>query len=773
LPGTPFDMLFGPDEALWVSLPGQGVLARVQVAARMGPDADGGVPVVTQSPDDVAPPFLMDSAIENPKYFGVPKPTSFALGAPQDDGPPFVSYCGLGYDYTPNPLILPTAPRDTKVGAVAPSRLRYDQFSGLLFVADQNLPVLHVFSLGTDGTLTTRGALPVGATLKDFALTPLVPADSPALFTGAPISNPEGPQKRYLYGLETNGSLLAFELKTSETGASLVPLKAPVPDRFQDRLLMNSRVAVGAALEVIDTRPTSPENCGTGKNGVPVTVTPGDQTSIVTQLQRQFDQAKKDLTDAEKSGTDQQIADATRERDAAERRLEIAQLAGPRQLRGVFLTVISLAGEINVFDILDLDVDCRAETSCSQTSGDGQTNPLLEGSARQTGTEPAPVSVQRNAPRLVIGKEPEVQVSTVAAFQVPTCGPGYVAAVAPVTSDVENSQRLICVIADPWSQRDQNWTMATDATIPGLLMSGGVFEEAKDANGVVIEDQLILRAPAGISLCGRGAQDGQDDVVVVLDGSPANLADKCPTPTTGSETHLKILEAHDDYLVLRALARGTEDNIEALAELDDQLLDPGETLSTLRTQARDRANAEVDNLLFCFPEFVTFEVRTGNTLVRPDCPAEGECPANRAPRSPDGSQITNADQLAVQKNYLVTGTVSGYLHRTTVDAEGRCVEDTSKDPRYRARARPGQYFENTQVGFILSPEADTNVNLVTSQGSSVVREGIASVDLPAARPTSIRYFPYTNNLFVVDSATQGLRLMDLSPFSTDDDAVYR
>lgn len=780
LPATPYDMFIGPDEALWVSLPEEGLLARIQVAPRGAAPSD--------SDDDplLDDPFLMAPGGQvpaDPEYFRVPVPSSFELGEPQSEVPAYLSSCGLGYEYRPGEATLPVAPRAPGEGSVSPAQMRYDRESGLVFITDLNLPVLHVFSLSSEGALVTRGSIPVGVPLTNIALSPYVPAVAPDLFPPPADAEPVEPntdQKRYLYGLDTNGTLLAFELKTSETGASVVPIKAPVPDRYQDRLLMLTRSAVGAALEVVDTRLTSPEPCGIGAGDQEVH--PDGQTSIVSQLQTQLNAANKALEQARKGGDQADIHDKTIARNKAQRRFEIARDAGPKQLRGVFLFVATMAGEINVFDILDLDVRCRAETSCNPATVPGEGHPLLEGSGDvQSGTSPQALAVQRNAPRLQLGQEPTVQVSSTSAFEIPMCGAQYVGADEPtVTVGMgagATEEPLICLIGDPWAQRDQTWTAQVDAAIPGLQMSGAVLEENKDADGAVIEDQLIVRAPAGLSLCGRGAQQGRDDVVVILGGTPVNPVSDCPAFTTGSQPRLKILEAHDDHLVVRALGV-SEGNTETVAELDDNILNLPPFLQSARNEARKEAADEVDRLLDCFPAFVTFEVRTGNTLVREPCPEEGECDPNRLPGvrvEPNVPYVapTAREDLRIEPNYLVTGNVSGYLHRTIVGPDGTCVDDPAKDPRYRARTKVGEFFENTQLGFKLSPQAGTVANITTSQGAVVLRATIVSNSLPSARPTSIRFFPYTNELFLVDSATQGLRRLDLSPFGPDPSAIYR
>ncbi|MFT3922457.1 MAG: hypothetical protein QM778_07985 [Myxococcales bacterium] len=790
LRSMPRDMFYGPDEALWVSLPEAGSLARVKLAPEgVAPNPDPSVPLDPNAPID---PFLTDANGVNvlPDYFRVPAPSPEELALPVNDAP-YLAVCGLGHNYTSGTTELPLAPRVAGEGIPSPTVMRYDPLSGFLFVADQNLPVLHVFSLSTDGVLTTRGSVAVGEPMKDFVLTPTLPAEvsQQALFTHDPLYSESTDSKRFLYGLDPRGGLMAFELRTSASGASLLPLKAPVPERYQDRFQMLSRSAVGVALEVVDTRPDDPNNCGNGIDvvtqenadgeltavtAVPKSFSPDGSRSIVTQMQSEAAEGNKAFDRANKTNNAALIAQATAVRNQAQGYFEIARDAGPTQLRGVFLFVVSMAGEVNVFDLLDLDVQCRAQTSCvpppppetppadapvdeTPVTQQDETSPLLVGAAVQTGTSPLSLGVQRNAPRLTFSQEPVASVSNVAAFtSPPECGAEYVPA------DRDTAQP-VCLIADPWVERDQSWNAQVDAPITGLTFSGAILQKNENTRELP-SDQLAIYAPAGISLCGRGAQATLDDVVAILGATATTNDDTCPVPTTGNEIRLKILDAFDDHLVVRALGLTTPDgdampnavaNTEAEAELTD--LDDQNTDIGNETTRRQNREAEVNHLLRCYTEYVTIQVRSGSSLVRELCVDEGNCPAYLPPMLTDNN-------VSISKPYLVSGTVAGYLHRTIADANGRCVDDPARDPRYQSHAKVGELFENPQLSFTLTSEAGTAVSVVVSQGSSVQRVNIASTDLPSARPTSLRWFPFAQSLFLVDSATQGLRRLELAPF---------
>ncbi len=783
--GAPRDMLFGPDEALWLTLPDLGLLARVQVGAAKDVLADGGVGADAGGGEEPDSPFLMVGAGENavpavPQYFRVPGNQIARAEALTTDAPAYVAACGLGYAFEPRPAELPRAPEAVVEGTPAsqPTRMRYDALSGLLFVSDRVMPVLHVFSLGVDGSLVTRGAVPMGAPVRDFAFTAYVP-ETVDIFSQEPISSEATDQKRYLYALDDrDGSLMQFALETGADGAKVTPLAPPMPVRYRDRSLM---FGVGSVLEVVDTRGLSPETCGAG-------VEPKNKNTIARQLEIQLTSNAREIAATEQKRADARVAGAEQEeidqlsieldtlrteRPKLQRRYDIAAAAGPTTLRGVFLMVVSLAGEVGVLDILDLDVPCRARTSCVDEDGDEKPLRTTQAQLLDKST-PVPLAVQRNALRLLAGREPTVAVSPTTAFVEPDCTTPslgddgstwspYVAAAGGTN---------ICVPPDPWNQQDNQWSIEEDRVLPGLAFTSGYVTrvaasdlEADTGNvdadaGVAggdesddlapLDQMLWVHAPQGTNLCTRGAQDGVGDQVLIQ-GAPASNPSTCTAPVSGDQPALKIIRAYDDRLLVRALGR-TEGSV-----IDDELKTRDERNAD--AAYAQRAAAEAAKIIECYPEFVGFQLRVGDERVNAAGAGVG----------------SNEEAVEVRKVLLVLGSTTGFLSRMKTDEGGRCVLDPEKDPRFRARTVRGRPFQNTSLAFTLATDLNrTSAVIGTVGGRTILSSSVVPQnDYPDALPKSIRFFPTTNDLFVVDSANQGLKRFTLNPFGRDTTAVYR
>jgi hypothetical protein len=658
-----------------------------------------------------------------------------------------------------------------------PTRLRFDELTGLLFVADAELPVLHLFSVSGEGGLVSLGALPTGAPVRDFVLTAEVPDVTPE----PSMLDEEAPSKRYLYALdERDGSLMAFALDASPEGASLTPILAPLAEQYADRL---RSPGAAVALDVIDTRGLSPEPCGVGADGqlvaqgedieetlrgefndasraardaddelaevrerlreprqqlreleseladaradletaldnAPEPPTEESQAEIaeleaqIGELEGQVSTRQMELAPLE--AEEDELVDSIDAREAAEQRYLIARDAGPRQLRGVFVVVVGLNGTVSVIDVLDLDLHCREAQSC-EPNGE-----LAGGSA-------TPVGVRRHATRLSTVAQRNPLVSGPDTLEDIDCAgvlEGY------VTLDGADTD-LACVPADPWNQLDQTWSIEQERAIPGLaIQAAAIADESDGVPGfdALAEDQLILLAPAGLNLCergllanegppalGEGAESPGDEVVwdriVIVSEPPEHLRGDCESPAAGSEISLFIDEAYADRVVVRP---------DPKSDLDD---------------------VTPEYLRRCYPDLLDFQVRTGE--------------------DPKG-------EMNAAQEYLVTGTATGYLHRVTTRVDGRCAIDPRLDERLRSRARAGELFVNPYVAFeINAEEPPTSLVIQVISGRSELREtvydpGTTFVD---ALPVSVRFFPYTNDLFIVDSASQGLRRFALSPFT--------
>ena len=124
--------------------------------------------------------------------------------------------------------------------------------------------------------------------------------------------------------------------------------------------------------------------------------------------------------------------------------------------------------------------------------------------------------------------------------------------------------------------------------------------------------------------------------------------------------------------------------------------------------------------------------------------------------------------------FLVTASNRTLDHRVVADDDGACVIDTARDPLLHARIPfsdgPYEPFTNAFLSFQLSETASQNANQVVTISLSQTFNSVQNLVFDPAQgrrdalPVTVQYLPYTDNLFVVDSARQGLRIFTLSPF---------
>lgn len=703
LPGRPGDMVLapesGPDAALWITLPELALLARIELS------------------DDPEQPFALDEsrAPREAAYYRIAPLGGLEAPQPIAEADAYQAVCGLGSDFVPATYSLPLAPRATTAQAIRPTRLRYDATSGLLLVSDSAAPVLHAFALGAGGSLTALSALPTGVPLRDFVLTPPVPAlapAQPALQTPA-LPDPAAPTRRYVYAIEEarDGLVMSFAFEQEQPGAQprLQPLLAPAPDdRFADRLRLQ---APSTALAVIDTRARSSYVCGQESDA-----------ELEQQREALESMMASDLDEGERQ---------TLER--VEARLSLSEEAGAAQLRGVFVAATAADGRLTIIDVLDLDLACRARDACAPCT-DPVACPAPNLDRPVDEDERNALAVRRHAARRQRAGAVEATISGQAASLFGESCP--VSSRPALTAD--DGRVLVCVPKDPWATYNETWQVRYRGVLPGFPVASGALEHAatpipgRAAHVPAPQPgQLTLHVPRGVDLCRRGVEVG--DVVAVV-GAPAERASECEPPTSSNARLLRVLEVFDDGVVVEALDESGERPAEAL----------------------DR-DAMYEELARCYPDQVGFEIRA--------------------------------------RDYLVTGTnIVSYVHRVVANEQGRCVIDESKDPRFTVRPQQGEVppgqpegefepeghwrFENPYVSFTIALRGRNEPR--TSRDSSVqVRNAATALTvnntdgrIVDALPVTVRYLPEVGDLFVVDTASQGLRRYDLVPFEWDR-SIYR
>jgi hypothetical protein len=619
--------------------------------------------------------------------------------------------------------------------------------------------------------------MPVGAPLRDFAVTPEVPALGPsyASLLDDTYYQDAGATTRYLYAIDQrDGSLMAFSLTFAAGVPKLVPLLAPAPARDVAHRTLNraDRFSLGGdglsarALEVVDTRARvradGLRNLSKDEDGNLIgdldfddqrCHIEGDRDKWLKKLQSDADDAEKKFAGSDSLS---QLEQKKRQRDwlIASEELSVPTNAGAGALRGVFLMVATTRGQLSVLDIHDLDLECRAKQQCA-VSPDVDTGVLIE----------------RHTPRLSGNSQATVTVSppNELAPRNDKCPAGY------ALNDEDSDEDRVCVSQDPWAfQGNLSVTINYEAPFTPVIYNG-VFEAADDG-------RLLLKGPPGIDLCARGANAADRLLVGILrqPDSAEKSGGKCPVTSFSAAPRMRVVEARRDALLL-----------EPLPTSEAKEGDPG--------HSEAKIEIDVETAIACYREFVDFDLR-------------------------------------LDDQYFVA-TPSGYQHRNMSAADGTCTRDESLDPRLTSRARIDSEFVNQFMALTLTgekvtvdagaeeepedrpPEEDGGVEPPEEDGGVEPPEEDGGVEPDAARadagaldeaeiarrrdvnpgitiaksvlpisasiatlntgrsdalPHRVRYFAENNYLFVVDQASQGLRRFFLTPtFRADDDSVFR
>lgn len=719
LPVAPADMKLGPgplgpDSALWVTLPERGLIARIDLAEvpverGVNPDGTPG-PFFTKPADAFT---LVDSANgrvpKQPEWFSVPAAPSAAPLQPLSEAE-YTAICGMGFEFRAAKRTLPLAPRAAGTTEVQPSELHFDKASGLLLVSDRVAPVIHVFATGEDGSLTALAALATGSPVRTFVLTPPVPAAAVDLTAvPLPVATVPPATKRYLYASDAQGRLAVFDFSSAGVGATpvLQPLLTPAPGLgFADRIETPQPIV---ALEVIDTTSESDYVCG---------------QDVYTTLVADRDAKRAQVNAAAEA--DRPVLQ--RELDRLNGKIAIHDTAAPNYLRGVFVVAAAASGTVSIIDVHDLDASCRARRECcaNDTCTGTPATPGPDGlTIARTPASREAVAIRRHAVRRSLAGSIEAAASNDAALRKATAPE---AQCRPIAESFQQLGTLsACAPADPWTQLTQTWTVRYQGVLPDARTGGAAFRLLDDAT-----DTLEVLAPVEFENCATGVEVG--DLVAVI-GRPqtAQRSSACPDPTPETAVLLEIVEARNDRLVVKP----------SQAYLDTS----GRTADQVQ-----------NGLLECYPDLVGIEVRA--------------------------------------KSFLVTSSANIYLHRVITDPAdpegGTCIEGPNKDPLLTSRLvevvdpedltkppvdvkdRTHLVFKNPYVEFTLADvPADTlpksrEVSVSVLEGSTAltVSSVVVSDGVSDALPATMRYVPGVGNLFVLDTAGQGLRRYTLRPFQT-------
>jgi hypothetical protein len=574
LPSAPEDMILGPDQALWVTLPDRGLIMRIALPAV--PDDGQAVDAFLMSDPTSATRLPMQ-----PAPFGM-NPVTGSPALPVEEETAYTTSCGLGHAEATAKFTLPIAPRMTPSGdKVEPARLYFDQESGLLFVTDRSAPGLHVFRPGSDGTLTSLGSVPTGQPVHELVITPRVPTDAIAgaglLARTIPAEDQASETKRYLYAIDALGTVMVFDFAAAEDGGLpvLTPLLTPAPDvmqqRYADRIGFPISSQHVQTLALIDTRTQSSYVCG--------------QESIDDLKTRKSELPKSSL-----------VAEEQREIDRLKARIDIHDTADSAHLRGVFVAVASTNGVLSMIDVHDLDAACRAQRFCCASDGqEPGPNSVPATCVAETLIAPRSVdaqdslAVRRHTLHRRSAGPQKADIATSSLLQNVTCDPTGAHPTVPLDSTSQ-----LCVPADPYGQLSETWQVNYRGPLPGSRMQYAHWEAvANDST------KLTLVAPAEFDLCARGVE--VNDLVAVIGNAPDGLRATCPDPGTDTAPLLTILKAGRDELLVEPLVDATKGINESQEAFDQRV-------AMLKT-------AQVDHLVTCYRDYVGVELRAANFLV--------------------------------------------------------------------------------------------------------------------------------------------------------------
>lgn len=759
LPEAPQDMLLDPGgRALWVSLPKAGLIARIDLLP------PGEEPPAAGAPGE-PPPFVAPFATDEtgilprpPTYFVVPggidlEPPLPVAGPEEQDE--YRIWCGTDFDVVTTQPELPIAPREKSSLRALPTRLRLlppepgvpsaELPTPLLFVADIGQSVLHALAI-VDGGLQQRAVLPVGAPLRDFALTAPVPSTAPDFDTLVhperfAYETPPVNDKRYLFGIDgRDGSVMLFDLSFSGETPALTPLEAPVPPRHEvdlghharDRLFFDG--ASARTLEIVDTRYRELAEWAAKDDTY-------QEFRDPLYCGKTPDEDLDDAIKAEKDKAKKEVLEEVREWSDLGQRSDV--------MRGVFLIVASSEGRLSIMDIHDLNLQCRARAGCAHgaQAKDPETDEPISGEyepgdAKELNedTSAPALALRRHARRVLTSERAQPLVSSGGDLTSFPGGDeeedaGAREAYCPDGYYQPADNQLVCVVSDPWQSRNLDWAViyeGSTSTVPNALL-----EREEGA------EQITLRGPQGWDFCARGA-NVDDQLKVAVVSLPDPDVNDCPTYSRGTEPELFVTEAYRDHLVLVPRAPEREEDAggeEPGGEEPGPDMDAGAPIGDGGADADAGVSEEelaerVDDLMRCYPGFLNAEIR-------------------------------------LHDQFLVSHTPGVYLHRNQADESGACVANEELDTRLTSRiSGPDWVFQDFALAFKLDVSGDPeDIGPVVQLTRQSTYLGILNVDTSSGRadalPSRVRFFPGTEDLFVVDGASQGLRRYQLEPFQHD------
>lgn len=571
---------------------------------------------------------------------------------------------------------VPIAPRaPITLGAVpAPSAILYDEENGEILVADRALPLIHRID---PTTFTEIGAVNVSVPLEAIVLTPKVPSTIEAT----------EPDVRYLYAIDaTDQSVLAVDWTdpASPTFGGVLSVEIEPP---YDRLNVPFR-AQALAVVTPSYAPTTPlDTCTDAQNGT---------------------------------------------------------FASGLNLHGVFLTVGTSDGRVRFFDVYDEDIACRGyDDSC-------HTDPAV-GSGRDRNVEDQIVAIGRHRPRFgsymdaAIALDPEptwetdsVGVELVAADGT-TAAPELVPTLTPVTCEAPldaiyptDGTPLVCAVLDPWAAISQSFSAIFEGAIPFTSTSGGNFDVQGETTYLLSHVDYCRAGVLGSGdvTPGEYLGDYEGDVLAITGDLPPSILNGTDDALLSDCTQLVERTTGGEITPVLIQIVGAESHPAGVHETYDGRLELGTVLRP--------TDADLSQVLRCYPELLEVEVRTRNSFV---------VSAGRA-----------GFRHPVEENEVT--------HRCQVNADRAAAFE-------RGRAHFGEVFRTPELTFALGarpadidqrhPELRIAVANVPA-GLNIDVSTVGGTSGPSLL-TRLVYNDVDQRLYAVDQSVQGLLRIKLSRLS--------
>jgi hypothetical protein len=607
-----------------------------------------------------------------------------------------------------------------------PAGLAYDATSRKLYVADEDAPVIHVLDASSPCDLTEQSPLlPMSAVRPERVVVSRKIAVSPTTTDG----------KKYVYATDLfEGSVMVFDVSLDSTDRT--PLMRPHAWRspFQplDRLAFS--VPVKDIEFVLRDRPAT--DPATGATAVGLTCDPANDGAPGARYR-----TTSDFSDG----------------------------ARPFNLRGVFATIALTNGQIVIVDVDDFDAPCRRPKELGACAN--ETYGSYQGATGELSCNMVQPHQPRSSYFVHMADDANGRVSGLQSYPVLSLGTSVLPTdqtadgvknpklLAPLVDNGEllvggrrvdelqtdpgtaDKNMVVFDLREPRVHFEQDWAVTFEGALPGFAGRVGRFDSVSDERG------RTTFFDGGAFFCDRGVHDlAAAGVVASSLGMEATEAG-----ATWARDHVDAVQITEDFLAEEDPYWGSVSGRCSWLQCRETfglVRDPKATRDLPIVEARQGSlivDGVYDFVRCCFPSLVTYTVR---------------------PR----------------KQWVVTGTAAGFLHRVVPDpSTGRCVD--SCDPnRSLLNARVLERGLAEPIPELDDPRVFRNpaMQFVVWRGQSESERGMAFafrqkdgfspllINLAAAtsyvQPQSLDLAP-TGELVVADGSAQGLVLISLGSLS--------